>query len=191
MNPLEMILGAAGGGVLNQIAGQFGLNPNQAQSAIGALLPALMGGVQRNTQQEGGLESLLGALTGGNHGQYLDDPDRLAQPETTQDGNSILGHLLGSKDASRALASQASQQTGLDSSLLKQMLPIVASLAMGALSKQSSQSNLAGAMQSQGASGVLGLLGAFLGGGQQQQPQQQHSVVEDVLGIAGKLFGGR
>ena len=186
MNPLQMILGAAGGGVLNQVAGQFGLNPDQAQSAISALLPALMGGVQRNTQQEGGLESLLGALTGGNHGQYLDDPSRLAQAETTQDGNSILGHLLGSKDASRSLAAQAAQQTGLDSSLLKQMLPVVASLAMGALSKQSAQSNFSGAMQQQGPSGVMGLLSGFL--------DQNHdgSMVDDLLkGVAGKLFGGR
>lgn len=186
MNPLEMILGAAGGGVLNQVAGQFGLNQNQAQSAIGALLPALMGGVQRNTQQQGGLESLLGALSGGNHDQYLDDPSRLASPDTTQDGNSILGHLLGSKDASRALASQAAQQTGLDSSMLKQMLPVIASLAMGALSKQSAQSNLSGVMQSQGPSGVMGMLSGFL------DQNNDGSMVDDLLkGVAGKLFGGR
>lgn len=186
MNPLQMILGAAGGGVLNQVAGQFGLDPNQAQSAIGALLPALMGGVQNNVQQQGGLESLLGALGGGNHSQYLDDPSALASPDTTTDGNSILGHLLGSKDASRALAAQASQQTGLDSSLLKQMLPVVASLAMGALSKQNSQQNFSGVMQNQGQSGVMGLLSGFL--------DQNHdgSMVDDVLkGVAGRIFGGR
>jgi len=186
MNPLEMILGAAGGGVLNQVAGQFGLNQNQAQSAIGALLPALMGGVQRNVQQEGGLESLLGALTGGNHSQYLDDPSSLAGGGTVTDGNAILGHLLGSKDVSRSVAAQAAAQTGLDTGLLKQMLPIVASLAMGALSKQNSQQNLSGVMQQQGAGGVMGMLGSFL------DQNNDGSVVDDLLkGVAGKLFGGR
>jgi hypothetical protein len=186
MNPLEMIMGAAGGGVLNQVAGQFGLNPNQAQSAIGALLPALMGGVQRNVQQQGGMESLLGALTGGNHSQYLDDPSRLGAAETTMDGNAILGHLLGSKDVSRAVASQASQQTGLDSSLLKQMLPVVASLAMGALSKQNTQQNFAGTFQSQGQSGVMGMLTGFL------DQNNDGNVLDDLLkGVAGRMFGGR
>lgn len=184
MNPLEMILGAAGGGVLNQVAGQFGLDQNQAQSAIGALLPALMGGVQRNTQQEGGLESLLGALSGGNHGHYLDDPSSLAG--ATDDGNGILGHLLGSKDVSRAVAAQAAQQTGIDSSILKQMLPIVASLAMGALSKQNAQHNLSGVMQNQGQSGVMGLLSGFL------DQNNDGSMLDDILkNVAGRMLGGR
>ncbi len=185
MNPLmNMILGAAGGGVVQKVASQFGLDESQAQSAIQALLPAITGGVQRNVAQTGGLESLLGALTGGNHEQYLDNPATLEN--ATPDGNSILGHLLGSKDASRQVAAQAAEQTGLGSDLMKQMLPIVASLAMGALSKQSSGSNLAGMMQGGQSSGVMGLLGSFL--------DQNHdgSMVDDVLkGVAGRFFGGR
>jgi hypothetical protein len=184
MNPLEMIMGAAGGGVLNQVAGQFGLNQSQAQSAIGALLPALMGGVQRNTQQQGGLESLLGALSGGNHGQYLDDPSMLSG--ATDDGNGILGHLLGSKDVSRAVAAQASAQTGIDSGILKQMLPIVASLAMGALSKQNTQHNLQGVMQTQGQGGVMGMLSGFL------DQNNDGSMLDDILkNVAGRMLGGR
>ncbi|MBY0506108.1 MAG: DUF937 domain-containing protein [Bryobacteraceae bacterium] len=185
MNPLlETIMGAAGGGVLQQVAGQFGLNESQAQSAISALLPALTGGVQQNVSQEGGLESLLGALTGGNHQQYLDDPSTLSG--ATQDGNSILGHLLGSKDVSRQVAAQAAEQTGIGSDVLKQMLPIVASLAMGALAKQSTSNNLAGMLQGGQSSGVMGMLGSFL------DQNKDGSMVDDVLkGVAGKLFGGR
>lgn len=187
MNPLmETILGAAGGGVLQQVAGKFGLDESQAASAIQALLPALTSGVQRNVAQEGGLESLLGALTGGNHEQYLDNPSAVHDEQTTQDGNSILGHLLGSKDASRQVAAQAAEQTGLGSDLLKQMLPVVASLAMGALSKQAAGNNLNGMMQGGESSGVMGMLGSFL--------DQNHdgSVMDDVLkGVAGRLFGGR
>ena len=185
MNPLmDMIMGAAGGGVLQKVAGQFGLDESQAANAIQALLPAITGGVQRNTQQEGGLESLLGALTGGNHQQYLDDPSTL--DGATQEGNGILGHLLGSKDVSRQVAAQAAEQTGLSSDLMKQMLPIVASLAMGALSKQSAGNNLAGMVQGGQSSGVMGLLGSFL------DQNRDGSMVDDVLkGVAGRLFGGR
>lgn len=187
MNPLmDTILGAGGGGVLQKVAGQFGLDESQAASAIQALLPALTGGVQRNVAQEGGLESLMGALTGGGHQQYLDDPSTLEDESTRDDGNSILGHLLGSKDVSRQVAAQASAETGLGTDVLKQMLPIVASLAMGALAKQSQGNNLAGMMQSGESSGVMGMLGSFL--------DQNHdgSMVDDVLkGVAGQLFGRR
>ena len=185
MNPLmDMIMGAASGGVLQKVAGQFGLDESQAASAIQALLPAITGGVQRNTEQAGGLESLLGALTSGNHQQYLDDPSTLE--DATQDGNSILGHLLGTKDVSRQVAAQAAEQTGLGADLMKQMLPIVASLAMGALSKQSAGNNLAGMVQGGQASGVMGLLGSFL------DQNRDGSMVDDVLkGVAGRLFGGR
>ena len=165
MNPMmDMILNAAGGGVLQKVASQFGLDESQAASAIGALLPALTNGVERNVSEEGGLGSLLGALSGGNHEQYLDDPSTLSDPSTVDDGNSILGHLLGSKEASREVAAQASQQTGLGTDLLKQMLPVVASLAMGALARRSQGSNMSGMMQGGQSGGVMDMLGSFLAG---------------------------
>lgn len=184
MNPLlDAIMGAAGGGALKQVAGQFGLEEGQAQSAIAALLPALQGGLQSNVQQEGGLESLLGALTNGSHQQYVDDPSTLASENTRMDGNAILGHLLGSKDVSRQVATQASEQTGIGTDIMKQMLPVVASLAMGALSKQSASNNFAGMMQTGGSGGVMGLLGSFL------DQNKDGSMVDDVVrGIAGQLF---
>ena len=84
------------------------------------------------------------------------------------------------------MAAQAAEQTGLGSDLMKQMLPIVASLAMGALSKQSAGNNLAGMVQGGQSSGVMGLLGSFL------DQNRDGSMVDDVLkGVAGRLFGGR
>jgi hypothetical protein len=41
-------------------------------------------------------------------------------------GNQILGHIFGSKDTSRDVATQASQESGFDRSVLKKLLPIVA-----------------------------------------------------------------
>ena len=63
------------------------------------------------------------------HAQYVDQPSQLAQPSSITDGNKILGHLLGSKDSSRQVASEAAASTGIDSGILKKMLPMVASAA--------------------------------------------------------------
>ena len=53
----------------------------------------------------------------------------------------MLGHILGSKDASRQLASEAAARTGLDVGILKKMLPAIAAMLMGGLSKQEFCSN--------------------------------------------------
>ena len=136
MNPIiDMLMNAAGGGAVQQIGQRFGLSPEQTGSALGQLAPALLEGLQRNTAQEGGLEALLGALSRGNHAAYVDNPETLTQPSTIEDGNSILGHILGSKDVSRAVAGRAAEQTGISSEVLKQMLPMVAAMLMGSLSK--------------------------------------------------------
>lgn len=187
INLFDMIQKA---GALQQVASQFGLDESQAGGAVKALLPAISGGLKRNTQQEGGLQALMGALQGGSHERYLDEPVTLGQPESVMDGNNILGHLLGSKDMSRQVASSAAQKTGLDGGLLKQMLPVVAAMAMGSLSKQSKQPDIASALmgalagggQSQASSGLGGLVGSLLGGNKQQ------SQSSGALGMLGGLL---
>ena len=122
----------------------------------------------------------------------------MKEESTLLDGNAILGHLFGSKDVSRAVASHASQKTGIGSDVLKKLLPLVATMAMGSLSKQtrqpSMQNQLAGlALEQmlgggrQKPSGLGGLLSGLLGGQakQQRQVQQQH---QQGLGILGSIL---
>ena len=162
MNLLETILQAQNGGAVSQLANQFGLDQGQTNSALAQLIPALASGMKNNVSQQGGLDSLLSALNSGNHDRYLDDVSQLGQQTTVSDGNAILGHLLGNKQVSREVAGRASQNTGIDSSILKKMLPIVATMVMGSMSKQS---------------GAGGMLGSLLGGGQ----SRQSSGIENVL----------
>jgi len=180
MNILEQILSAQNGGAVRKLSQQFGIDPSQATSAISALLPALAGGLGKNMAQPSGAEGLLGALTGGSHSRYLEQPDVLGHPDTVQDGNSILGHILGSKDASRAVADQAAQQTGLGAGLLKQMLPVVAAMTMGAMSKHTSSLGAAGSPAA--ASGLMGMLTPLL------DQNRDGSAVDDVIGMAAKFF---
>lgn len=198
MNLLDMIMQAQGGATAQQAGQKLGLDPSQTQTAIAALLPAISSALKQNTQSPQGLAGLLGALQNGNHSQYIDQPEALARPETVTEGNAILGHLFGSKEVSRAVAGRASEQTGISSDLLKQMLPLVASMAMGSLSKQTQapdmKSQLAQMAISQmmggGAKsgGLGGLLGGLLGGGarkQQAQIQQSH---QQGMGLLGKML---
>lgn len=182
MNILEAILASQKGAAVGQLGRQFGLQDDQVTSALGALVPALAAGFQRNMASEGGLEALLGALGSGRHARYVDDPDALGAGETVADGNGILGHVFGSKDVSRQVAAQAAAQTGIGEGVLKQMLPVVAAMMMGTMSTRGMQAQPPGA--SAGA-GLLGMLTPLL------DANRDGSIVDDVLGAVGKLFSGR
>ena len=137
MNLADLLDSVGGTESLGKIAGSLGLDSAQTTQMVSALAPALMGALQKQTTSEDGLSSLKNALQTGRHQDYLDRPDLISSQESVADGNNILGHLLGSKDASRNVAAQAAESTGISASLIKQALPLIAGLAMGAVSKNS------------------------------------------------------
>lgn len=153
MSLLKGILEAQDGALVGQLASKFGLDQNQAKSALAQLVPALGAGVSRNVSQ-GGLEGLVSALSKGRHDGYLDGTLAIDDDAGINDGNAILGHLFGSKDVSRQVASRSAEKSGIGAAVLKKMLPVVATMVMGSLSKQRSAPGSA--------------LTDLLGGGQQQ-----------------------
>lgn len=199
MDLLGMLTGAGGGAAVQQLAQRFGIDESQAQSAIGALLPHVAQGFSKNIAQDGGMESLLGALSGGRHEGYLDDPARLASDDTVADGNGILGHIFGSKDMSRAVAQHASAQTGIGADVLKGMLPVVATMVMGALSKNAG--GAAAAQAGPAGGGLMDVIGGLLGGGRQAPGGMLGSLLTSALDqnkdgsalddILGKFLGRR
>ena len=182
MNILETIMNAGGGGAVSQIAKSLGVGESQAQSAVGQLLPALARGLSRNASTQEGLGGLLNALSQGNHQRYLDEPNILGNAESVQEGNGILGHIFGSKDVSRQVASRAAEKTGVGTDLIKKMLPMVATMAMGALSKQASSSAMLGAQAAPQQATGLGGLASFL------DFDQDGSIADDLLGMVAKRF---
>lgn len=183
MNLLETLLNANNGALVGQLARSVGVDDATARTAVQHLLPALSRGLSRNAARPGGSDALLSALKSGTHAQYFDDPGQLGSRETVADGNAILGHILGSKDVSRNIAGHAAQETGLDQGILKQMLPMVAAMAMGALSKQvASRPGAASGLGQGGESSLGALLTSFL------DADKDGSVVDDLLGLAKKFF---
>ena len=181
MNLLQTILNMQDGSAVKQLSQNFGLGEDQTVSALSSLIPALSQGLTRNISTGDGLQGLLSALGSGNHERYVEDLSTLGQQETIQDGNGILGHLFGSKDVSRQVAQQAATQTGVGADILKRMLPVVATMVMGALSKQQPAMGLQGAPGNE-PSGVMGMLSPFL------DADRDGSVADDVLGFVSKFL---
>lgn len=161
---MDLLTGPDAAAARQQLSQKLGLDEQQTGQVLQSLLPALAGGIASNAQKPGGVEALLGALSSGRHASYLDNPQSLASPETLTDGNAILGHLLGSKDMSRTVAAAASQKTGIDNNLMKMALPIIATMVMGQLSKQTKGANASAQPGGFDLGGLMDMIGGAAGG---------------------------
>jgi hypothetical protein len=201
---IQAMISSSGG--IDAIASQLGIPASTAQAGLSALLPAVMGGFKKNAQEQpagvGGLMDMIGGFGGGGLLENVVGP----QPTAVSTGNDILGQIFGSPDTSRAVAAHAAGASGVDSSILKKMLPLVAMLVAGAMAKGSGGSAAAPA-----GGGIGGLLGGLLGGltGRGAQPAApaggmgslgglgglasmldfdgDGNPLDDIMGMAGKL----
>lgn len=109
----------------------------------------------------------------------------------------MLGQVFGSKDVSRTVAQSAASRSGLDPSLLKKMLPMLAMLVAGYMAKQRDAG--AAPPQSPGeGGGAGGLLGSLLGGqgaatglASMLDLNGDGNPLDDILRMAGKGRPGR
>lgn len=184
---VEGILGQLGPAGMAQIAKSLGADESAVGGAVGAALPAIIAGMANNARQPSGAESLANAL--GDHSPSIFDAlGPLLGGGGASDGAKILGHVLGGRQPS--VAENIAGQSGLDVGMIMKLLPILAPLVMGYLSKQKQDQGL-----------DAGGLGAILGQERKQVEQRQPglgglaaildgdgdgSIVDDILG---KLTG--
>ncbi|WP_426166838.1 DUF937 domain-containing protein [Sandarakinorhabdus sp. DWP1-3-1] len=148
---MDMIARMGGADSIAAMAAKVGISPEQAQGAVAALLPAVTGGMARQAQTDGSIVDQLAGMAAAYTGSAAGD-GAVAQ------GNDILGSIFGSKDVSRAVASDAAGKTGLDIGALKALLPMVATMAASALG------NGTGTVAAPASGGLGGMLGGLLGG---------------------------
>ncbi|MER8367504.1 DUF937 domain-containing protein [Mesorhizobium sp. M0306] len=191
----DILAQAQNGNGMQALAQQFGLSQQQTQAAVAALLPAFSQGLKRNTADPYGLGSFMTAMASGQHAKYFEDASRAFSPQGLDEGNGILGHLFGSKDLSRAVASQAAQASGVSQQVLQQMLPAIASMMMGGLFKQTTN-QLGGQMHAAGGGGnplgeLIEQMMRQAGGGSQAPQQTQSPYGDNPLGkVLQDMFGG-
>ena len=166
-------------GAITAIARELGITDAQAAAGATALAPAIVGGFEKQVEAQpaglAGLGPLLEQLGGDN---LLDDVIG-TEPTDVSRGNNILGQIFGSKDVSRTVAQDAAPRSGLDPALLKKMLPMLAMIVAGYMSRQQK-----GGMAAPGGGlggGLGGILGSVLGGGRGGQ-----NPLDAILGKLGR-----
>jgi hypothetical protein len=163
---MDMIARMGGADGIAAMAAKVGISPEQAQSAVAALVPAVTGGLAKQAQAgNGSLVDQLAGMAAAYTGSAAGDG-------AVSQGNEILGNIFGSPDVSHAVAAQAAGKTGIDLGALQALLPMVATMAASALG------NGTGTVAAPAQGGLAGMLGGLLGGGAGAQ-----------AGAAGALMG--
>lgn len=167
--------------IAKSIAKQVGINLDDAGSIIGKLAPILMGGAKSNLQSDKDSGGLIKQIESNNYAEMFDKPEEaVKEGNFTNMGNDILAELTGSKENSREVAKHVEQETGVSSSIIKSVLPMLAPMIIGALTKKSAPS-MSNNTPSQG-SGIEGILTSLI------DQDNDGSIIDDVMGMAAKYI---
>lgn len=177
------------GAVLDKIAQKSGVDSNTAGSIAQEAIPAILGGLQKNSNISGGSESLSKTLDKNHDGSILDDVlGSLNNDSTTSDGSKILNHVFGKKTGT--VADQISGATGSNSGAVTSVLSMLAPIIMGQLGKTKQQegldaSGLGGLLNGQklsDKSGILGTLNNLL------DKDHDGSALDEIIDMGKNLF---
>jgi hypothetical protein len=168
-NLFDIMRGAQGGAAMDAMARQFGLTPDQVERAMQALLPAFALGLQGSAREPDAFSRTLGLMGSGRYAPFFDNPMLAFSQSAMAQGNEALGVLFGSKDVSRSVAREAAAFAGIGPEILKQMLPILASILLGGL-QRSGQAQAPRRDESAGGGFFEQILDALRGGSENERP---------------------
>jgi len=191
---LDILTSSLGGGAIDAISKKLGLSKSTTTTIVQAALPLLLSALARNSSTPAGANSLQNALKKDHDGSILDDVLGALTNSDQGDGASILGHIFGAQRP--AVQQGLGKAANADANQVGQVLEMLAPILMGALGKQTAQSNLdAGslsdllrgtAQQAQKTVPVQpDVMGSLLG---MLDTNKDGSVIDDVGGFLSKLF---
>ncbi len=162
-------------------------------------LPAILGAMANNTKSEQGANALSGALDSHDSGVF----DKIGDLLGNVDGGKILGYVLGNKQ--EATTQRIAGGSGLDIGSVAKLLPMLAPLVMGFLSKQKNEqslspSQLAGALNQErarteekapGLGGLAAILDSDGDGLDLDDLKKLTGSTGGLGGLLGNILGGR
>ena len=167
-----------GAGGIQRISEQLGIPPEQAQAAVAAALPMVMGGMANQAAQPGGAEAIHEAVQA--HAEAPEaDPGLL---HGGAGGGGLIGRMLGTHH--EQVQQNVSKASALSPEKTGKLLMMLAPVVLMALARKRQQAGASAPQQ----------LPEVLQQGQQEAAQravEQHPQLGGMLGgILGKVLGG-
>lgn len=186
-----------GSGSVKQVSQRLGADEQSTEKAMAAALPMLLGALARNSTKPDGAQALYRAVTKDHDGSVVDNLSGFLNNPDLNDGNAILGHILGNRRP--AVETGVSKTSGMGGQQVAQLMATLAPIVMGALGRVQRQQKL-------DASGLGNVLASerqqverdnpALGGLASLLDQDGDGHIADDLfskigkGLLGSLFGG-
>ena len=174
---MDMVQQHLGQSEVNQISQQLGISPAIAQTAIGAAIPMIVGGMARHASQQQGAENIQNAITA--HDGVTDNVGAVLQagpPADVGSSGGLLGRILGNhQDTVQQSVQQAS---GLDTEKARKLLMMLSPIVLGVLARRQFGGQNAQQMDSGQLGGVL-----------HQEAQTAAQQSPHVGGLLGKILG--
>ncbi|MGO9506637.1 MAG: DUF937 domain-containing protein [Mycobacterium sp.] len=166
------------------IASKLGVDEGEVNSAVQTLVPALLSGLQHNSQDPEHANRIESVASSQAARGMLDVGGGLDQVDES-DGHQTIATLFGGNDTEQVASALAKGGAG-DSALIKQLLPVVLPIVLAYIGKQLGSGGADGSAPSKKESssgGGLGeILGSILGGG---------SGDKSLGGILGNVLAGK
>ena len=189
---LDMIMGQLDGDKLQQLGRQAGTDEGKAREGLNAVIPVLLGAMERNASEGQGAQSLKNALERDHDGSILDQLGSYLDNPEQGNGSGILKHVLG--DRKGKVEERLASRTNLEQGPLAKLMELAAPLVMGALGQKQKQEggfsldNITDMLsqqreESEKGGGLLGVAADLL------DSDGDGDIMDDLGGIAGKLFG--
>jgi len=194
---MDLLQGPMGQMIINGVGSQLGQDSQKTQSALSSAIPMLMGALKKQAANPDAASGLMNALQSKHDGSILDNITDIfgggnVNEDVVQDGDKILGHVLGEKK--EVVAAALSKQNGIDMSSAMNILKMAAPVVMGMLGKQTRQANVSNPTD------LTNIIGNMIGGHQQATQDSSFieklldqdgdgSVVDDLFNMGKKFFG--
>ena len=173
VNIMDLAKNAISSQILGQIGGILGEDEDSTTSAIGSVLPALIGGIANQAESDNGLGAISDLLDQQDDG-LLDNIGNMLGDDNGSGlmnmGSGLLGTLLGGSQT--GIVNMLIRATGLGNTKVGSLLSILAPIVLGIVNRQRKNSNLG-----------IGGLGELLKGQKKHVASSLPEGFEDLVGI--------
>lgn len=189
----DLLNSLGGNQTTEKIGSSLNIDPNIIQQAIPIIAPMILGGLKRQSENNGGQERVDHILNKYGNPDVLNDVDGMINDNLKKDNfDSNLGGLLGNSGSQ--ITDVLTKKFNLDSGTAAKIIPLVAPLILGYLTKsrdtnpQGSQGFASFLDQNGDGSVVDDVIGFF---SNQKQSNQNQGSGGGLMDILGGLLGGK